>query len=186
MTARSRHRGHRIKWAGHKWVFTDWSDPTMFKYGKERPCTRCDNLSDGPDRCLGRLPYVRQACCGHGCPEDAYFVFDNGVEVRGADAVKLRECWTHNCVTPRLVIEVFLQTLNVKVTYRLCQLHTAGAISTGALAWVGGAICRKSVDIAPICGILEVDRGATTKSLEPRGTHELEGDHEHSTPSGRP
>ena len=163
MTARARHRGHRIEWAGNKWIYTDWSDPTLRQYGKERPCTRCDNRSDGPDFCLSRLPYVRQACCGHGHPEDAYFIFDNGVEVRGADAVKLRECWTHNCVTPRLVIEVFLQVLNVEVTYRLCQSYTAGAISTDALARIGGIICRKAVDIAPICGILEVYRETLTR-----------------------
>ncbi len=134
----------------------------MVKYGKERPCTRCDNLSEegGTDFCLGRLPYMQQACCGHGLPEEAYFIFHNGVEVCGADAIKLRECWTHNYVTPRLVIEVFLQVLNVEATYRLCQLHTAGALSTDTLARIGGLICRKAVDIAPICGILEVCRGS--------------------------
>ena len=158
MTARARHRGHRIEWAGSKWIYIDRDYAAMVKYGKERPCTRCHNRSEGPDFCLGRLPYVRQACCGHGHPEDAYFIFHNGVEVRGVDAVKLRECWNHNNVTPKLVIEVFLQILNVEVTCRLCQSHTAGALSTDALARIGGVICRKAVDIAPICDILEVYR----------------------------
>ena len=128
MTARSRHRGHRIEWAGHKWLYTDWSDTTRYQYGRERPCTRCDNQSDGPDYCLGKLPCVRQACCGRGHPEDAYFIFHNGVEVRGADAVRLRECWIHNCVTPRDAIEIYLRLLNVESTYWLCQMCNIGVI----------------------------------------------------------
>lgn len=79
-----------------------------------------------PDFCLGKLPYVRQACCGHGCPEEAYFIFQNGVEVRGADAVRLRECWTQTCVASSIAIAVYLLVLDVERTYRLCLLCGLG------------------------------------------------------------
>jgi hypothetical protein len=31
-------------------------------------------MPDGPDACLGLLPAVRNACCGHGDPNEAYVV----------------------------------------------------------------------------------------------------------------
>ena len=153
MTARSRHRGHRIEWAGHKWVYTEWGDTPQ--YGKERPCTRCDNISDGPDFCLGKLPGVRQACCGHGHPEDAYFIFHNGVEVRGADAIKLRECWIDHCVTPGDVIEMYLLMLDVEDVYRLCRLCSAGVVTLPSVLSVIDTFRRNSLDFASICSILE-------------------------------
>jgi len=35
------------------------------------------------DPCLGLLPGVKAACCGHGCREDAYIIFENGVKITG-------------------------------------------------------------------------------------------------------
>ena len=35
-----------------------------------------------PDPCLGRLPGVLFACCGHGTEKGGYIVFANGVTVR--------------------------------------------------------------------------------------------------------
>lgn len=101
----------------------------------------CGNLSDGPDYCLGSLPLVRAACCGHGHPEDAYFIFHNGVEVRGEEATRLQECWIHNCAAPGDVIEVYLRVLNVEVTYRLCQLCNTGAVTLPAAIKVIDTIC---------------------------------------------
>ena len=156
MTARSRHRGHRIEWEGHKWVFTDYGYPAMRLYGKERPCTRCDNISRGPDFCLGRMPSVRQACCGHGHPEDAYFTFHNGVEVRGEEAVRLQECWKHFRITPHDVIEMYLRVLDVEGTYRLCQMCNIGVVTVPELVRIIDTLRRNSLDIAPFCDILEV------------------------------
>lgn len=34
-----------------------------------------DKPGDGPDPCIGRIPGVRGACCGHGKTSDAYVVF---------------------------------------------------------------------------------------------------------------
>jgi hypothetical protein len=158
MTARARHRGHRIEWAGHKWVFTDWSAPTMGRYGKERPCTACGKRSRerAPDFCLGKLPHVRQACCGHGHPEDAFFIFDNGVEVRGADAVRLQECWIHTCLSQSEVIEAYLLVLDVEVVYRLCLLGNMGLLRTHELVAIAETFRRNSLDIVPFCDILEI------------------------------
>lgn len=52
-------------------------------------CPEC-HLTRGPDRCdpcIGKLPGVLFACCGHGgrakanCP-DGYILFENGVTIR--------------------------------------------------------------------------------------------------------
>jgi len=44
--------------------------------GVERPCVRCGAAAapDGPDPCLGMLPNVVSACCGHGV-EEPYLKF---------------------------------------------------------------------------------------------------------------
>jgi hypothetical protein len=38
---------------------------------------------DEPDACLGCLPGVKSACCGHGRRKESYIRFVNGKEVRG-------------------------------------------------------------------------------------------------------
>lgn len=45
-------------------------------------CAHCHlTITPGePDPCLGRLPGVRNACCGHG--GDGYIQFDNGATIR--------------------------------------------------------------------------------------------------------
>lgn len=48
-----------------------------------RPCLHCGKDSiDGDDACLGHLPGVKYACCGHGI-NDGYIWFENGVYVSG-------------------------------------------------------------------------------------------------------
>lgn len=75
---------------GHE-VYYDW-DISKFRYKADgmivnesdpRPCVRCNKkpLSSGEDNCLGILPGVKNACCGHGVKE-GYFEFKNGVTVR--------------------------------------------------------------------------------------------------------
>jgi hypothetical protein len=36
----------------------------------------------GIDPCLGRLPGVKNACCGHGFPQYGYIMFDNSMVIR--------------------------------------------------------------------------------------------------------
>jgi hypothetical protein len=51
-----------------------------------RRCPLCDELPtrEGCDPCLGRLPGVRYACCGHGIPDHGYIMFNNGCTLRGS------------------------------------------------------------------------------------------------------
>jgi hypothetical protein len=53
--------------------YADDLTPTVDEDGAsvERPCVQCGRLAapDGPDPCLGMLPDVRAACCGHGVDE---------------------------------------------------------------------------------------------------------------------
>jgi len=63
--AKSFLRGHRIKRKRGQWVYQDTEEPTI---NNPRPCGACgspDTL-EGHDSCLGVLPGVMNACCGHG------------------------------------------------------------------------------------------------------------------------
>lgn len=53
-------------------------------------CDYCDrDMGDGPDACLGLIPGVSHACCGHGVVEDAYVVL-GGPENVDADCETYR------------------------------------------------------------------------------------------------
>jgi len=62
--ARSYQRGHLIEYADSQWVYADDKSPILV----ERPCARCNKLptEEGYDACLGYIPNVASACCGHG------------------------------------------------------------------------------------------------------------------------
>ncbi len=66
MTATSYVRGHTIVYTG-KWVYADNGKPA----DDSRACPRCARrpTAQGHDACLGHLPGVRSACCGHGVDE---------------------------------------------------------------------------------------------------------------------
>ncbi len=56
----------------------------MTDYGKTVRCGACGiSYKQGaePDPCLGYLPSVTNACCGHGTSE-AYVSFNNGITLR--------------------------------------------------------------------------------------------------------
>ena len=49
---------------------------------EQRQCPHCNlTQSDGIDPCLGRLPGVRAACCGHGV-KDGYIAFTNHTSIK--------------------------------------------------------------------------------------------------------
>lgn len=66
-------------------------DPEYYYYdngekvdnSKPRPCIKCGKMStkEGYDACLGELPGVKFACCGHG--DEGYIEFNNGIKIRG-------------------------------------------------------------------------------------------------------
>jgi hypothetical protein len=92
-------------------LFWDWSrnededvySPTWYaddgetvdgQYGVERPCPRCHETADdydSPDPCLGQIPGVVGACCGHGNIEQAHVVFDDHSVLHGIAAIRFFE-----------------------------------------------------------------------------------------------
>ena len=64
MTAVSHKRGHEIVWADGQWCYADTGEAADY----ERPCVRCGQMPtiEGYDACLGFIPQVESACCGHG------------------------------------------------------------------------------------------------------------------------
>lgn len=84
MTARGQLRGHPMYFDGEVWRYEDTGEPTADGW-RDRPCGECDRhpTPEGHDPCLGELPGVRNACCGHGDRREAYVQFENGVTIRG-------------------------------------------------------------------------------------------------------
>lgn len=68
MTARSHSRGHPIEFLNGVWVYSDTKEST----DKEHLCIRCKKMptKEGYDACLGFIPGVKSACCGHGIKSD--------------------------------------------------------------------------------------------------------------------
>lgn len=83
-------RGHPIYYDGETWRFTDTGEPTVETW-LERPCGHCGlpDTPEGHDGCLGTLPGVLNACCGHGDVDAAYVQVENGPTRRGREALTL-------------------------------------------------------------------------------------------------
>jgi len=84
---RSYFRGHRTIFVNGEWLYEDTKTKAGFD-GEVRSCKKCGAKFEGsnngdPDPCLGVLPGVDNACCGHGVPEMAYIRFKNGVTITG-------------------------------------------------------------------------------------------------------
>ncbi len=82
-------RGHPIYWDGLRWRYVDNDEPTAIKTQAQRSCGVCNEprTPEGHDPCLGTLPGVMNACCGHGNPKEAYVQIDSSREVRGSKAL---------------------------------------------------------------------------------------------------
>jgi hypothetical protein len=84
------HRGHPIQYLGDPhflYVYCDSFEPVADN--PTRPCGHCGlaNTSDGHDGCLGTLPGVTNACCGHGQEPSVYVTLADGARFEGAEAV---------------------------------------------------------------------------------------------------
>ncbi len=77
-------RGHEIHKEGGEWLFSDTAEPVAQAW-KSRPCGHCrlPNTPEGHDGCIGHLPGVTNACCGHGEGGSAYIQFFFGLSLRG-------------------------------------------------------------------------------------------------------
>lgn len=88
--ARSTLRGHEIEWDEKQdaYVYSDTHEPTVETY-KDRPCGNCGltETPEGYDGCLGTLPGVINACCGHGVTQDAFVQFEDGRRLSGNEAI---------------------------------------------------------------------------------------------------
>ena len=71
-------RGHEMVLVGGVWLYADTRRPV--RENPDRACGHCGgpNRADDHDACLGRLPEVMNACCGHGEEAMAYIQFPNG------------------------------------------------------------------------------------------------------------
>lgn len=96
-------RGHPIVYEDGEWRYQDTGEPTLAGW-KDRSCGLCGEgqMDEGYDPCLGGLPGVRNACCGHGNAEEAYVQFADRSDVRGRDALDLmRELRVRSDPPPR-------------------------------------------------------------------------------------
>jgi hypothetical protein len=85
-------RGHQIEIEGERFVYCDTREPVPQNW-ETRPCGHCGEMAtkEGHDACLGTLPGVRNACCGHGKIKDAYVQFDDERWIGGTCAMKFIE-----------------------------------------------------------------------------------------------
>ena len=87
ISGRSHFRGHPIIYIKEQWFYEDNKKPIPGWGGENRPCIKCGSSKwsgEGEvDECLGVLPGVTNACCGHGIQKHAYICFENGVVLRG-------------------------------------------------------------------------------------------------------
>ena len=74
-------RGHELRLTGRHFVYADTGE--KLDRDNVRPCKQCGKhpVNDGHDACLGALPGVSFACCGHGTA-DGYIEFTNGTVLR--------------------------------------------------------------------------------------------------------
>ena len=81
MAAKGRLKGHDIITKdGITWVY---EDNGINIEEEERSCKHCGKTCKVLDDCLGKLPGVKNACCGHGDREQSYIQFENGTIIRG-------------------------------------------------------------------------------------------------------
>jgi hypothetical protein len=87
--AHSYFRGHEIEFVGEVWRYVDTKEPTPLSQFSRRSCGRCGEVPtpEGHDACFGTLPGVKNACCGHGQPGEAYVQFWDGTRLAGQEAI---------------------------------------------------------------------------------------------------
>lgn len=80
MTVTANILGHPIEYSyvQKRYVFVDNKELVE---GSNRSCAKCGcyPTSEGHDACLGKLPGVKNACCGHGYKEYGYVMWKDNV-----------------------------------------------------------------------------------------------------------
>lgn len=87
MTPRSYNRGWPIEYTDG-WVYSDTKQPIK----NDRPCKRCGRkpTPEGHDACLGTIPYVKSACCGHGVKRPFTLPYRENIYIEGG-------VWINDC-----------------------------------------------------------------------------------------
>lgn len=79
-------RGNNIDYDSNRniWITPEGKTKETEEVLYKLPCVKCKEkpTEEGHDACLGELPGVKFACCGHG-REHGYIAFTNGVVIRG-------------------------------------------------------------------------------------------------------
>lgn len=90
-TIRHSYRGYEIEKKNKRWFYSDNKEP-VFEF--RRTCGNCgfENTFKDHDWCLGELPCVMNACCGHGVVRAAYIQFSPERILRGVKALR----WVRN------------------------------------------------------------------------------------------
>lgn len=87
-------RGHEIIFDedAWEWVYKDTGLSTAKNY-KKTACGHCGEhyTIEGHDPCIGTLPGLMNACCGHGEVEEAYVQFIDGFCIDGEDALIIQD-----------------------------------------------------------------------------------------------
>lgn len=83
-------RGNAIFLHHGEWFYTDTG---ALVSGEDRECGFWQKPADknGHDSCLGVLPGVMNACCGHGNISEAYVQFNEDNCIRGKEAILVIE-----------------------------------------------------------------------------------------------
>jgi hypothetical protein len=114
MVVKSKYRGNEIEFNSKGWVFSDTK--ILVSDNKSRECGNCglEQTKEGHDACLGELPHLMNACCGHGNNKDAYIQLMNGSSIHGEDAI--------------LLIEIFKQFNYLEKTLKEMNIGQLGMI----------------------------------------------------------
>ena len=85
-------RGHKIEFVNGECIYSDTKKSTVDTW-QDRSCGRCGKhfTKEGHDACLGTLPGIMNACCGHGDSRDAYVQFLDRFSIHGEDAIAILE-----------------------------------------------------------------------------------------------
>lgn len=87
--------GHKIEYIDNdnQWVYSDTKEDSDIN----RPCPHCGKLqsAEGYDGCIGYLPNVKSACCGHGI-EKPYIVTNDGEYMQFENVKELKEYVKNN------------------------------------------------------------------------------------------
>lgn len=85
-------RGHDVYEKDGVFYYVDNDEPTVQTW-ESRPCGHCErhNTDEGHDGCLGTIPHVINACCGHGNIREAYVQFGGGFAIYGTECMTIIE-----------------------------------------------------------------------------------------------